>query len=157
MRKNHNLPSYVAFVDLVKAYNMANYSLILDILEQYRAPPRFVSAIERTYQDLTVVLKIEQEIVELPLQASDKATTWPLCCSSSSCLPLQKPLRLNGKMRGLEFVLYAWLSARNWHRMEVNSKGTCQKNSSQGGLPQLKSYNASMLMMAPSYLRHDPT
>ncbi len=66
MRKNHNLPSYVAFVDLVKAYNTANHSLIPDILEQYGAPPRFVSAMERNYQDLTVVLKIEQEVVELP-------------------------------------------------------------------------------------------
>ncbi len=33
MQKNHNLPSYVAFVDLVKAYDMANHSLILGILE----------------------------------------------------------------------------------------------------------------------------
>ncbi len=66
MRKNHNLPSYVVFVDLVKSYNMDKHSLILDILEQYEAPPRFISAIERTYQDLTVVLKIEQEVVELP-------------------------------------------------------------------------------------------
>ena len=66
MWKNHNLPSYVAFVDLVKAYNTANHSLIPDILEQYGAPPRFVSAMERNYQDLTTVLKIEQEVVELP-------------------------------------------------------------------------------------------
>jgi hypothetical protein len=45
MQKNHNLPSYVAFVDLVRAYYMANHSLILDIFEQYGAPPQFVSAI----------------------------------------------------------------------------------------------------------------
>jgi hypothetical protein len=35
--------------------------------------------------------------------------------------------------------------------------GICQKNTSQGILPQSKYYNASMLMMEPSYLHHDST
>lgn len=33
MQKNHSLPSYVAFVDLVKAYDTAKHSLLLEILE----------------------------------------------------------------------------------------------------------------------------
>jgi hypothetical protein len=33
MRENHNLPSHVGFVDLVKAYDTANHDLLVNILE----------------------------------------------------------------------------------------------------------------------------
>jgi hypothetical protein len=45
--KNHNLPSFVAFVDLVKAYNIANHDFLLEVLEKYGAPPKFVAAIKQ--------------------------------------------------------------------------------------------------------------
>ncbi len=38
MGKNHSLPSYAAFVDLVKAYDMANHELLLT-LESALLPP----------------------------------------------------------------------------------------------------------------------
>jgi hypothetical protein len=66
LQKNHNLPSYVGFVDLVKAYNTANHALLFDILKSYGALPKFVNAVKCMYQDLEVVLKIEKETVELP-------------------------------------------------------------------------------------------
>jgi hypothetical protein len=42
--KNHHLPSFVAFVDLVKAYDTANHDLHLHILKKYGAPPKFVAS-----------------------------------------------------------------------------------------------------------------
>ena len=55
---NHNLPSYAAFVDLVKAFDTVNHDMMLKILERYGAPPKLRSAISRMYQDLKMVLKI---------------------------------------------------------------------------------------------------
>jgi hypothetical protein len=39
-RRNHDLPSFVGFINLIKAYNTANHALLLHILEQYGAPPQ---------------------------------------------------------------------------------------------------------------------
>jgi hypothetical protein len=38
--KNHHLPLFIAFVDLVKAYNATNHDLLLHILEKYGPPPK---------------------------------------------------------------------------------------------------------------------
>ena len=58
--KNHHLPSFVAFVDLGKAYDTANHDLLLRVLKKYGAPPKLVCAIKTMYTDLKVVLKIEK-------------------------------------------------------------------------------------------------
>jgi hypothetical protein len=64
--QNHDLTLYVGFVDLVKAYDTANHTLLRCILEQYGAPPKIVAAIKTIYRDNIAVLKIEKEVVEIP-------------------------------------------------------------------------------------------
>jgi hypothetical protein len=59
-QQNHNLATYVGFVDLVKAYDTANHALLLRIIECYGAPPKFVAAIQTIYTDNICVLKIEK-------------------------------------------------------------------------------------------------
>ena len=39
-RHNHNLPCYVAFVDIVKAFDTVNQVMMLKILERYGTPPK---------------------------------------------------------------------------------------------------------------------
>jgi len=63
--KNHHLPSFVAFVDLVKAYDTANHDLHLRIQKKYGTPPKFVASMRTMYTDLVVVLKTEKEIQEI--------------------------------------------------------------------------------------------
>ena len=40
LRHNHNLPSWVAFSDLVKALHTSNHKLLISILAIYGSPPR---------------------------------------------------------------------------------------------------------------------
>ena len=65
LRRQHDLPTFVAFVDLVKAFDFANHTLVVEILQQYGAPSKICSAIERMYQNLKVVIKIESETAEI--------------------------------------------------------------------------------------------
>ena len=114
MRKNHNLPSYVAFVDLVKAYDTANHDLLLRILEKYGAPPKFVSAIERMYQDLVVVLKIEKEVEEIlqevgVRQGDNMAPVLFLFLMSA----FAETLELEWKRQGIEVITVQTASEEN--------------------------------------------
>ncbi|EJK64055.1 hypothetical protein THAOC_15248 [Thalassiosira oceanica] len=57
--------TYVAFVDLVKAFDTADHKLLIEILVRYGAPPHLCKVIERMYTDLTVVLKIGKSVEEI--------------------------------------------------------------------------------------------
>jgi hypothetical protein len=59
------------------------------------------------YSDLTVVLKIEKDIVKLPQTVEyDKATTWLLCSSYSLCLHLLRHSKLHRRKQALTSALY---------------------------------------------------
>ena len=54
------MPTYVEFVDLVKAFDTVDHNLMLHILKKYGGPPKLRSSIAIMYQDLKVVLKIRK-------------------------------------------------------------------------------------------------
>ena len=65
-KRNHDLGSYVGFVDLVKAYDTANHDLLFRLLEKYEAPPTFVAVVRKIYTSNVVVLKFDKEVREIP-------------------------------------------------------------------------------------------
>eukprot|EP00978_Attheya_sp_CCMP212_P044245 scaffold305120_cov29-Attheya_sp.AAC.2 len=58
LRRNHNLPTWGLFVDLVKAFNTANHILLYEILHKYGVPPQLVNVIQRLYDGASVNLKV---------------------------------------------------------------------------------------------------
>ena len=60
LRHNHNLPTWVVFADLVKAFDTSNHALLIAILGKYGAPPRLRSAIKRMYDKIIVKLIISK-------------------------------------------------------------------------------------------------
>jgi hypothetical protein len=65
LRHQHNLPTYVLFVDLVKAYDTVDHELLFEILERYGAYPKFVSAVRRLYDSLINKVVIGSERTEI--------------------------------------------------------------------------------------------
>ena len=56
LRYNHNLPTFVMFADLVKAFDTSNHKLMVAILKKYGCPPKLCSTIRRMYTDNNVRL-----------------------------------------------------------------------------------------------------
>ena len=60
IRHNHNLPTWVAFTELVKAFDTSNYALLIAILVKYGASPRLCSEIKIMYNKIVVDIIIRK-------------------------------------------------------------------------------------------------
>ena len=69
---NHNLPSWGAFTDLVKAVDISNHKLLIAILARYGDPTHFYSAIVRMYKNSVVRLIIEKIDTSIPFNVGVK-------------------------------------------------------------------------------------
>ena len=66
---NHNLSTWVAFADLVRAFDTSNHALLIAILGKYGAPPRLCSEIKHMYNKIIVNIIIGkvEKYIELKL------------------------------------------------------------------------------------------
>ena len=58
LRHNQNLPKWVTFAYLVKAFDTPNHTLLIAILGKHGAPPRLCLGIKRMYNKIIVKLII---------------------------------------------------------------------------------------------------
>ena len=58
LRHNHNLPTWVAFANLIKALDTPNHQLMVMIIAKYGCPPNLCDTIARMYKDSVVKLLI---------------------------------------------------------------------------------------------------
>ena len=72
LQHNHNLPTWVMFADLVKAFDTSNHVLMIKILRRYGCPPKLCSAIERMYSNNTVRLIIGKIDISIPFEVGVK-------------------------------------------------------------------------------------
>ena len=72
LRHTHNLPRWVLFAYLVKAFYTSNQVLIIKVLQRYGCPPNLRSAIERMYKNSIIRLKIGKADTTIPSEVRVK-------------------------------------------------------------------------------------
>ena len=72
LRRKHNLPTWLMFADIVKAFYTSNHALMDKLLEKYGCPPALRSAIARMYKDSRVRLIIGKIDTTIPFQVGVK-------------------------------------------------------------------------------------
>ena len=72
LRHNHNLPTWVMFADLVKAFDTSNHVLMINILRNYGCSKKLCSAIKRMYSSNKVRLIIGKIDTSIPFEVGVK-------------------------------------------------------------------------------------
>jgi hypothetical protein len=65
-RRQHDSPTWVLLVDLVKAFDTVNHELLFALLERHGAPEPLADAVRRMHTDMNVKLRIGKEECDMP-------------------------------------------------------------------------------------------
>ena len=58
MRKEHDLKSWVVFVDLIKAFDSIHHSLLFILLKKTGIPDRVIKVVKKLYNDFKIEIKV---------------------------------------------------------------------------------------------------
>ena len=72
LRYNHNLPTFMMFADLVKAFDTSNQKLMAAILKKYGCSPKLFSTIQIMYMDNNVIIILGKIDLSIPFEVSVK-------------------------------------------------------------------------------------
>eukprot|EP00978_Attheya_sp_CCMP212_P021093 scaffold61228_cov46-Attheya_sp.AAC.1 len=72
IRKQHGVDTWAIFVDLVKAFDTVNHSLVYENLKRYGIPENLIKVIAKMYKDSTVIFKAGEEMREIPYEIGVK-------------------------------------------------------------------------------------
>jgi len=61
LRKEHNMNSWVVFVDLIKAFDSIHHGLMFKLLEKFGVPVRPLNVIKKLYRDFKIEIKVGKE------------------------------------------------------------------------------------------------
>ena len=72
MRRYHNLPIWAVYVDLVKAFDIANHELLFKLLSKFGVPDQLVDVIRRLYHNTEIKIKVGKEERNIPYSVGVK-------------------------------------------------------------------------------------
>eukprot|EP00978_Attheya_sp_CCMP212_P023595 scaffold72636_cov45-Attheya_sp.AAC.2 len=72
IRKQHGVGTWAIFVDLVKAFDTVDHSLVFESLKKYGITENLIKVIAKMYKDSTVIFKSGQEMREIPYEIGVK-------------------------------------------------------------------------------------
>jgi hypothetical protein len=58
LRREHDLDSHVLFIDLIKAFDMANHEMLFALLKKFGAPTSLVESIRKLHRDFRLKFKL---------------------------------------------------------------------------------------------------
>eukprot|EP00978_Attheya_sp_CCMP212_P009820 scaffold23398_cov58-Attheya_sp.AAC.4 len=72
IRKQHEVDTWVIFVNLVKAFDTVDHSLVFEFLKRYGILENLIKVIVKMYKGSTVILKSGQKMREIPYEIGVK-------------------------------------------------------------------------------------